>query len=64
VLLYFDAHTKTRILERLADMVAPDGYLVVGTAELPHELTTAFERLPYGRGLYGKPDAQDRYAIL
>jgi chemotaxis protein methyltransferase CheR len=64
VLLYFEPRTKTRILERLADTLAPDGYLVVGTAESPHELTGAFEHLPESRGLYIKPEIQDRYAML
>lgn len=64
VLLYFEARTKTQILDRLADILPPDGYLVVGSAELPHEVTAAFERLPEGRGLYCKPDTSYRYAAL
>ncbi len=62
VLLYFEPRTKTRILARLADIMAPDGYLVVGTAEMPHEVSNAFECLPGGRGLYIKPEAEGSYA--
>jgi len=64
VLLYFEQQTKTRILERLADTLAPDGYLVVGTAEMPHQVTTAFEHLPDTRGLYIKPEEAYSYAAL
>lgn len=64
VLLYFEPQTKTRILDRLADTLTPDGYLVVGTAEMPHEVSGAFELLPDNRGLYIKPDTEYRYAVL
>jgi chemotaxis protein methyltransferase CheR len=64
VLLYFDPPTKAHILDRLADTLAPDGYLVVGTAELPHEVTDTFEPLPGSRGLYIKPETAYRYATL
>jgi chemotaxis protein methyltransferase CheR len=64
VLLYFDQRTKAQVLARLADVLAPDGYLIVGTAEMSHEVTTAFERLPDSRGLYIKPEAADLYAVL
>jgi chemotaxis protein methyltransferase CheR len=64
VLLYFEPQTKTRILDRLAETLAPDGYLVVGTAEIPHEVSNAFELLPDSRGLYVKPETQYRYAVL
>jgi chemotaxis protein methyltransferase CheR len=64
VLLYFEPQTKMRILDRLADALSPDGYLVVGTAEMPHEVSGAFELLSDSRGLYIKPDAEYRYAAL
>lgn len=64
VLLYFEPQTKARVLERLSGTLAPDGYLVVGTAEIPHEITTSFERLPGTRGLYIKPQMGYRYAVL
>lgn len=64
VLLYFEPQTKTRIMDRLAETLAPDGYLVVGTAEIPHDVSSAFELLPDSRGLYIKPETQYRYAVL
>jgi len=33
VLIYFDVATKTRVLNRMADMLAPDGALILGSAE-------------------------------
>ncbi len=64
VLLYFEQRTKTQMLDRLSDILAPDGYLVVGAAELPHEVSRAFERLPETRGLYIRSETEERYAAM
>lgn len=64
VLLYFEPQTKARILDRLSDTLAPDGYLIVGTAEMPHQVTNAFEHVPDTRGLYIKPEESYSYAVL
>lgn len=64
VLLYFEPQTKVRILDRLADTLAPDGYLVVGTAEMPHQVTNAFDLVSDTRGLYTKPEESYSYAAL
>lgn len=60
VLFYFEPRTKLQMLERLAAQLAPDGFLLTGTAELPHHITPAFEPLPEGRGVYCKPDPDYR----
>jgi chemotaxis protein methyltransferase CheR len=39
VLIYFDVESKTRVIHRLLDYLAPDGYLFIGQAEGLHGLT-------------------------
>jgi chemotaxis protein methyltransferase CheR len=52
VLIYFDQQTKTGVLDRLARVVQPDGYLVLGAAETVVGLTDQFKPLTDRRGLY------------
>jgi chemotaxis protein methyltransferase CheR len=52
VLIYFDQDTKIGILNRLARVNAPDGFLVLGAAETVVGLTDAFKAYPERRGLY------------
>jgi chemotaxis protein methyltransferase CheR len=52
VLIYFDQPTKTAVLERLACVTAPDGYLTLGAAETVVGLTEAFRPVADKRGLY------------
>jgi len=52
VLIYFDQGTKIDVLNRLARVMAPEGYLVLGAAETVVGLTDAFKLLPEKRGLY------------
>jgi len=52
VLIYFDAPTKTEVLQRLAKTLAPDGYLVLGGAETVVGLSDAFRLAPGQRNLY------------
>ena len=47
VLIYFDAKTKREILERIARVLAPDGYLFLGGAETTVGVHERFERLPH-----------------
>jgi chemotaxis methyl-accepting protein methylase len=51
VLIYFDQQTKIDLLERLAQAVTGDGYLVLGAAETVG-LTDSFMVIPDKRGLY------------
>lgn len=50
VLIYFSAELKTDILERMADILTPQGYLVLGGSEAPNRYTDryAMVRLPQG----------------
>ena len=52
VLIYFDQPTKVDVLSRIARVVQPDGYLLLGAAETVVGLTDEFR--PHGekRGLY------------
>jgi len=52
VLIYFDLETKVDVLDRIARILQPDGYLVLGAAETVVGLTDAFKPLPERRGLY------------
>ncbi len=52
VLIYFDQETKIGVLNRLSEVVAGDGYLVLGAAETVVGLTDRFRTMADLRGLY------------
>lgn len=52
VLIYFDADTRRRVLNRLAQALAADGYLVLGATETASGLTDGFAQDPENRGLW------------
>mgnify|MGYP001213543020 CR=1 FL=1 len=52
VLIYFDQETKTDVLNRMARVIAGDGYIVLGAAETVVGLTDRFKMVPDKRGLY------------
>ncbi len=52
VLIYFDQETKISVLNRIAKVLEPDGYLVLGAAETVVGLTDAFKPVADKRGLY------------
>jgi chemotaxis protein methyltransferase CheR len=56
VLIYFDQPTKSEVLDRLARVVAQDGFLILGAAETTIGLTQGFRSLPDKRGLYVPAD--------
>lgn len=56
VLIYFDQPTKSDVLDRLARVVAQDGFLILGAAETTIGLTHAFKSVPDKRGLYAPAD--------
>jgi chemotaxis protein methyltransferase CheR len=52
VLIYFDQEAKRRTLEKIAAVMAPDGYLLLGAAETVLGVTDAFHHTAENRGLY------------
>ena len=60
VLIYFDHETKTRVLDKIARITEPDGYLVLGAAETVVGLTESFKPMPDRRGLYVPNPARGR----
>ena len=52
VLIYFDQSTKIGIFNRLAKVVEPDGFLVLGAAETVVGLTDVFRGCPQQHGVY------------
>ena len=52
VLIYFDQDTKIDIFNRLARMIEPDGFLVLGAAETVVGLTDVFNPYAQRQGLY------------
>ncbi|MGZ4450745.1 MAG: CheR family methyltransferase [Nocardioides sp.] len=49
VLIYFDVPTKQDILRRVRQVMAPDGYLFLGAAEMTMGVDDAWERVAAGR---------------
>jgi chemotaxis protein methyltransferase CheR len=52
VLIYFDQATKSDVLERIAAVTEPDGFLALGGAETVVGLTSRFRPIADKRGLY------------
>ncbi len=58
VLIYFDAQTKKRVLERMAMQVEGPGYLLLGAAETVLGVTDTFRPIAGQRGLYVQDPAK------
>jgi len=52
VLIYFDQITKTSVLNRIADVMAPDGFLVLGASETTIGLSDRLKTVEGLRGLH------------
>jgi chemotaxis protein methyltransferase CheR len=45
VLIYFSVESKKRVLERMAEVLAPDGYLIMGGSETTLFISDLYERI-------------------
>jgi chemotaxis protein methyltransferase CheR len=52
VLIYFDQATKTGVLDRIADIMEPDGFLVLGASETTIGLTDKLKMIEGMRSLH------------
>ena len=52
VLIYFDAPTKSEVLNRIRSMMPGDGYLFLGAAETVVGISDRFKTIPGERGVY------------
>jgi len=52
VLIYFDEKTKSDVLERMAAILNPPGYLFLGGSETVHGLTTKLKIVDEHRGMF------------
>lgn len=57
VLIYFDEKTKIDVIDRVAKITAPDGFLSLGAAETVVGLTDSFKSVPGRRGIYALNEA-------
>lgn len=65
VLIYFDTTMKRDIFRKVRHTLAPDGYLMLGSAETTMALDDAFVRAPVGSAVvyqYTAPSARTQYA--
>jgi chemotaxis protein methyltransferase CheR len=63
VLIYFDAPTKSRVLDAMVNLLAPDGVLYLGGAETVLGLTSRLQSIPGETGAYARvPAVQARVA--
>lgn len=59
VLIYFDVETKRHIFEKVKSVLAPDGYLFLGTAETPFRIVEGFEKVTGAGNVYRKAPSVD-----
>jgi chemotaxis protein methyltransferase CheR len=52
VLIYFDTETKRQLFEKVKSVLAPDGYLFLGTAETPYRIVEGFSKVVGAANVY------------
>jgi chemotaxis protein methyltransferase CheR len=56
VLIYFDTETKRQLFEKIKEVLAPDGYLFLGTAESPYRIVEGFSKVEGGANIYRREE--------
>ncbi len=51
VMIYFDAQERTRLIDRFANSLVPQGYIFIGHAESLYGLSTRFKMIHHNRGI-------------
>lgn len=64
VLIYFDQETKTKVLDRISELLPEDGLLILGGAETVVGISDKFKPVPGQRGIYCLADAQPKPAPI
>lgn len=64
VLIYFDLPTKRDVLKRVRQVLAPDGHLFLGAAEMTMGVDDAWERVPAGRSSVYRIREEQRTCVL
>lgn len=59
VLIYFDTETKRQLFEKVKTILAPDGYLFLGTAETPYRIVEGFEKVTGAANVYRRERAKE-----
>ena len=62
VLIYFDAESKSQVLNRIARLLAPDGYLILGGSETTFFNNDLFERVELERSAVYRLKVPSSYA--
>lgn len=63
VLIYFNQATKQTVLDRIAQVMAPDGFLCLGAAETVLGVTQTFGPVDGARGVYAKAKSEARNPV-
>jgi chemotaxis protein methyltransferase CheR len=63
VLYYLERGAKISVLDRIAEILTPDGVLLLGHAETTNSLSSAFSRMPGAAGVYTKRRPQRLSAV-
>lgn len=56
VLIYFDTDTKRQLFEKVKTVLAPDGYLFLGTAETPYRISEGFSKVAGAANVYRREE--------
>jgi len=54
VLMYFDQRTKAGVLDKMAEIIPSDGYLILGPVEVTKGLSNEYEPVEGSAGVYAK----------